>query len=228
MLLSPRIISYLLINLTSDDRSKINEIIKHKDFTKINIIPEPCPILKRCSLFGCTHNINIILDTESKTNCSNGKEVWKKIYSHCNTNEMHQMVSGIHYAISVHISYNYYNLYFFFYHNVGKYLKCRRFYNNFIMLFVCITNKLKHKNNFYGNIYKKTENLVYAESINKILKEIGCLDCQKCRIFGTLYFKGLRSCLSNERTRDDMMFIILFYRKLLETIKMWYLLEKLL
>lgn len=178
-------------------------------------------------MFGCTKKVNILSDTESKTNCSNGKYVWKKIYSHTDSKLIYQMISGIHFSINVHISYNYYNLGFFYYHNLGNYIKNRKYYSNFMLLFVFIRNKLKHKNSFYAKKYKYDENIDYAYSFNKMLQEIGCLDCDKCKTFGTLYFKGLFCILSNKCTKEDKLIIILFYKKMLETIKMMYFLERL-
>ncbi|EQB60450.1 hypothetical protein NAPIS_ORF01994 [Vairimorpha apis BRL 01] len=41
----------------------------------------------------------------------------------------------------------------------------------------------------------------YINNINKIIDEISCLDCNKCKVLGTLQFEGLKACIlkSNEK-----------------------------
>ncbi|WUR02435.1 endoplasmic reticulum membrane-associated oxidoreductin (ERO1) [Vairimorpha necatrix] len=115
---------------------------------------------------------------------------------------------------------HYYNLIFFKYHNIYVYLKSRKFFKNFMLLFIFIRNRMK---SLFVNKQTDQKNI---EIIENIIKEIGCLDCEKCQILGSLYFYGLLGSIRN-KDLNDKIYTILLYKKILSTFKMVNFLENL-
>ncbi|WUR02434.1 endoplasmic reticulum membrane-associated oxidoreductin (ERO1) [Vairimorpha necatrix] len=216
-----KLISLFLINKLSDEIS----ILENLKISKIKLSLIPCHT-KKCTLFSCKKLIlkNNILNLknleEGKTNCKNGALIWRNIYNLSNNN-IKQLVSGIHFLISGFPGIpHYYNLIFFKYHNIYVYLKSRKFFKNFMLLFIFIRNRMK---SLFVNKQTDQKNI---EIIENIIKEIGCLDCEKCQILGSLYFYGLLGSIRN-KDLNDKIYTILLYKKILSTFKMVNFLENL-
>lgn len=192
---------------------------------KIIYLPlKTCYIPVKCNYLSCSikkHNDYININfIESKSNCKNGSVTWKNIYKFKKNIIFYKFISGIHFCINVHICYNYYNFLFFYRSNVTKYKIIRKYIFNFILLFNTVRECL-HANH---KIQKS-----YINNINKIIDEISCLDCNKCKVLGTLQFEGLKACIlkSNGKklTKYQFIYLFLFYKKILRTLRYIYYLE---
>lgn len=210
---------------TNDEYNYLLQKTKSKDFKEIFLPLKTCYLPQKCHLFTCfvrKNNDFVNIDfKESKSNCKNGTIIWKNIYKKNSNPKLRNFISGIHFSINTHVCYNYYDFIIFYGSSIEKYKKIRKYMFNFIFILCnireCIKGTLKIKKS-------------YIKNIEIIIKEISCIDCNKCKVLGTLQFEGFKACIlkSNDEylTKHQFIYLVLFYKKILRTLRYIMYLEK--
>ena len=94
-----------------------------------------------------------------------------------------------------------------------------------MLLLLFIRKKIKfYAENKQINYKIDQEETNYINKLKQSIKEIGCLDCEKCQILGTLHFQGLINCIKVDKP-SDLIYVVFVYKKLLKTLKVVYFFE---
>lgn len=216
----------LLIQITNHEYKYLLKNTNTNNFTTIYLPLKNCYIPGKCGFFSCSikkrKNFVNINFTESKSNCKNGPIIWKNIYKNNEKNKrLTRLISGVHFSINTHVCFNYYNFVLFYKSNLEKYRLIRKYFLNFVLLFYCVRKSI-----FDNLIIEKS----FVYDIDGIIREISCIDCDKCKVLGTLQFEGLKACILKSNgellSKYQKIYLILFYKKILRTLSYVYYLEK--
>lgn len=185
--------------------------------------------------------VDLLKNPESFTNYKEGASaIWKKILNLNTTSVYKLFISGIHQNVSLHIAAFYLKIGNFYLKNLDLFdQKCKNeeFLRNlrelkFFLLMILkkmkqpeyqeiiflITDHIIIKNNFYEQIKSFDIFNDIQKDLKKIDGIIGCISCQKCRLWSTIHFKGLFTALKvlndEQISKKDFFYFINFLKRI--------------
>lgn len=175
-----------------------------------------------------------------------GRRVWDEIYKGIKNETIYeQIVSGLHFSVTTHIAAFYTQIF-------GKFISHPRYFkirfnkareSNFLFLYfvlyngmVSLTSNKANINKTVLELAKEMEQSKIIKKINKteipedaakritgMIKELACIGCQKCRLWGTIQLRGLRAAIraiNHEKLNEnDVICLVNAFRRVSETEK---------
>lgn len=281
----------------------LKEMAESDHFSKIKIsFNDKCPTeTKKCGITSCSAPqikfqgedgyIDLLSVKESFSVVSSkggsSAQIWRNLYSLVDDNDiMKRLLSGLHFSITTHLSYNHtkiFNFYFsnpllfkkrynkeykdnFYYlytvirgavatlsTNNGEITESTRIFSNRIRKLISKERKLNNSEVVYQNVdinmkslidgnhkkdvefmakdlpreYSSTDEFInglprvdksFIETTNEMVKYVSCLECEKCKLWGTIQVKGVKGAIKALNGmplfKNEAIFLINLFRQL--------------
>lgn len=280
----------------------LKEVAESDHFSKIQMsFNDKCPLdAKKCGLTSCSAPrikfqgedgyIDLLAVKESfSTVSSNGSSatIWKNLYSLVEDHEpMKRLLSGLHYSVTTHLSYNHTKIFNFYFSNPLLFKKRynKEYKDNFYYLYTIIRSavatlfinegeiteptrifskrirrliskerRLNNSDVVYQNVdinmkslidtkhtkdieysskdlpreYSSTDEFIdglpkidksFIDVTNQMVKYVSCLECEKCKLWGTIQVKGIKSAIKALNGmplfKNEAIFLVNLFRQL--------------